>query len=97
MRTSLEGTQASRERESHPQDANVAEADMVKHSMLKLRTPISIELPTVTNWVGEQSGEIVDLSAPQLGEQITSHQSRGPESPYNRQASSKRSTLRQGF
>ena len=54
---SSEGKQASRERESHPQDANVAEANKVKHILLKLRTPITIYLPTVTNWVGERSGD----------------------------------------
>ena len=98
MRTSLEGKQASRERESHPQDANVAEADKVKHSMLNLRTPITIKLPTVTNWVVEQSrDELSFISAPQLAESHASHQIREPESPYNRQASSKRSTLRQGL
>ena len=58
---SSEGKQASRERESHPQDANVAEANKVKHILLKLRTPINIELPTVTNWGGEQCGNKISF------------------------------------
>ena len=56
MGTSLEGTQASREGESHSQEANVAEADMVKHSMPNLRTPITIETPTAINWVWRRTG-----------------------------------------
>lgn len=51
MRTSLEGKQASCENEQHIQDANVAEANMVRRLLSNLRIPIIIELPTVANEV----------------------------------------------
>jgi hypothetical protein len=46
---SLWRKQASLEAESHCQDENVAEADMVRRSMSNLRTPINMWPPTVTN------------------------------------------------
>jgi hypothetical protein len=51
MRSSLEGKQASLETELHRQDENVAEADMVRRLMSNLRTPITIDTPTVANEV----------------------------------------------
>ena len=54
---SLEGKQTSREGESHPQEANVAEADMVRHVMSNPRTPITIYTPrTAINWVWRRTG-----------------------------------------
>jgi len=56
MRTSSEGTQASREGKLYPQDANVAEVDMVRLLMSNPRTPIIINPPTIANEVGRRTG-----------------------------------------
>ena len=56
MRTSSEGKQASLEGEPHPQDENVAEADMVRRSMPNPRTPIFMEPPTAVNEVVRRTG-----------------------------------------
>ena len=56
MRTSSEGTQASLAGEPHPQDENVAEADMVRRSMPNPRTPITIEPPTAVSEVVRRAG-----------------------------------------
>jgi len=68
MRTSSEEKQASLEGESHSQDENVAEADMVRRLMSKSRMPINTELPTVTNEVvrRQASTGFFPFLAPQL-------------------------------
>ena len=56
MRTSLEGKQASLEKELYLQDENVAEADMVRREMSNPRTPIIIIPPTIANEAARQTG-----------------------------------------
>jgi hypothetical protein len=59
MRTSLRGTQASGEGESHTQDANVAESAMVSRSVANLSIQIMDDLPG-----GERFGVMSHLTRP---------------------------------
>jgi len=56
MRSSSWGKRASLAGELHSQEENVTEADMVRHVLSKLKTPITIGSPTVANEVMRRAG-----------------------------------------
>jgi hypothetical protein len=64
MRSSSLGKRESGEMESHHQDANLTEADKARRSSSNLRSPISFNIPTVTNEGWRRVGNDLFISYP---------------------------------